>query len=75
MDLKDVIKVVEGHAEDISNINCKVANMEVNHARIDVQLQNLITTMDKLADSIKLVFFGALGITAGFVIWYIQQLG
>lgn len=67
MDLKDVIKVAEDHEVRLSSI-------EVNRGMVEVQIQNLIKSVDQLTDSIKLMLFGALGIGIGFIIWYVQKI-
>jgi hypothetical protein len=74
MDLKDVIKVVEGHAEDISDIASRVCSIEINRGMVEIQIQNLIKSVDQLIDILKLTFFGALGVGFGFIIWYVQGL-
>lgn len=73
MDLKDLTKVVEGHADDLADHNLRLCNMEVNRGMVEVQIQNLIKSVDQLTDSIKLMLFGALGVGIGFIIWYIQK--
>lgn len=74
MDLKDVIKVVEGHAEDLSDIANRVCSIEINRGMVEIQIQNLIKSVDQLIDILKLAFFGALGVGMGFIIWYVQRL-
>jgi hypothetical protein len=73
VDLKDVIKAIEEQADDIANHNSRICNIEVNKGMVEVQIQNLIKSMDSLTASIKLMLFGALGTTIGFLIWYIQN--
>lgn len=65
MDLKDVIKAVTEH-------EIRLGNIEVMSARVENQIENLVKSLDNLTASIKLMLFGALGLTVGFVIWYIQ---
>lgn len=74
MDLKDLTKVVDEHTGDISNLVNRVGNIEIINARTDVQMQNLIKSLDSLTGSIKLMLFGALGVTIGFMVWYVQKL-
>jgi hypothetical protein len=74
VDLKDLTKVVDEHTDNISSLVSRVGNIEVINARTDVQMQNLIKSLDSLTGSIKLMLFGALGTTIGFMIWYVQKL-
>jgi hypothetical protein len=74
MDLRDVIRVVEEHADDLMNHNNRICNIEVSNARVDTQIENLIKSLDGLTASIKLVLIGTLGACVGFIIWYIQQI-
>ena len=74
MDLKDVIRVVEEHAEDIADHNNRICNIEISKGVVEVQIQNLIKSVDRLIDTIKLMLFGALGFSIGFIIWYVQHI-
>ena len=74
MDLNDLENVIERHGEDIINHNNRICNIEINNGMVNVQIQNLIKSVDQLIASIKLVFFGALGVGFGFMVWYLQKL-
>ena len=74
MDNESIIDLVKCNTANIAILDAKVDAIEISNARVDVQIQNLIGSVEKLASSVRLVFFGALSLTASFFVWYVQKL-
>lgn len=74
MEEQDIINMINNNKNDISLLDAKVDTIEISNARVDVQIQHLIDSVNKLANSVKMVFFGAMTGGIGFILWYIQQL-
>lgn len=51
----------------------RISNLEVSHARLDVQIQTLVSSVNGLTNTMKTAMYGSLGLLAGFIVWYIQS--
>lgn len=74
MDNDSLIDLVRCNTANIATLDAKVDAIEISNARVDVQIQHLIDSVNKLAGSVRMVFFGALSLTVSFFVWYIQKL-
>lgn len=74
MDNDSLIDLVRCNTANIATLDAKVDAIEISNARVDVQIQHLIDSVNKLAGSVRMVFFGALSLTVSFFVWYVQKL-
>lgn len=66
MDERDMKEKIENHEK-------RIGSLEVSHARLDVQIQTLVSSMNALTGTIKTAMYGAIGLGIGFIIWFIQS--
>lgn len=68
--MQDRLNKTEALAE---NNEKRITNLEINQAKLDVQIQTLVGSLNSMTGTLKTFMYGTIGVLAGFIIWYIQQ--
>lgn len=65
---------LDGHDDDIKGIHIDINVLQMSSARADTMITTLCKKIDSLITVLMTGILAIFGVTAGFLIWYVQSL-